>query len=198
MHEKQDTDRYGNVAVAVPPAVGTRYRAGGLLVLGDSPGFYETLGKQRGKPLVGKPGELFEALAAEAGIARDDLVLDYMVRHRPPNNRLKDYPEATLACSHWTNIVMATYQPKVVIVFGSESVKHIFGETAGVQNTRGTLNATPPKHPWGHRLVIATYHPSAAIYAGGAQSEVGRQIVQDLRTARNALWALEGIELGEH
>lgn len=196
LYAKQDTDRYGKTAVVVPPEVGHAYRPGGLLILGDSPGFYETLGKQRGRPLVGNAGDLFEQMAQVAGLSRGDFVLDYLVRHRVPNNRLRDYPEAILGCSHWTSLVMQQYDPRVVVVMGSEVIKSVYGAEASVGNTRGTLTSLPAKHPWGRRLVMATYSPSAAVYQGGIGSDVARMIIHDLAAARHAAYVTAGVALG--
>ena len=188
LHEKQAPE-----GVVVPPAIGAAYRPRSLMLLGEAPKYAEAEGKRgKGVPFGGESGAMLDTLLAEAELTRDELILDYTVRHRAPNNRLRDYPEAVMSCGKWTNWMMATYDPGVVLVMGATPLKEIYGEKAGVGMTRGTLRPLDKRHAWGARVVIATYDPGAAVYQGGAQSEVGRFIYQDLLTAKEVVRALNG------
>ena len=185
-------DRQEKGAQHVPATVGARYQPGGIAVVLDAPTFYDA---KEGKYLAGKNGALFDSLATEAGTPRDDIVVLGTVRCRPPNNRLRDYPEAVANCAVWTKAELDLYQPKVLVLMGSEAIKTGFGAEATVARSRGTFMATPTKHPWGWRTVTAAYNPAAAAFAGGADSEIGRQIVSDLTVAKSALELLRNVNI---
>ena len=176
----------------VPATVGARYRPGGIAVVFDAPTYYDA---KDGKYLAGKNGALFDSLAAEAGLSREDIVVLGAVRCRPPNNRLRDYPEAVANCAVWTKAELDLYQPKVMVLMGSEAIKTGFGADATVARSRGQFLATPAKHPWGWRTATAAYNPAAAAFAGGADSEIGRQIVSDLVGAKRALELLREVNI---
>lgn len=180
LHAKQEPG-----ALHVPGIAGENYTKGGIAVLCEAPGYYEA---RDGEPLVGKSGLLFDSLLERAGIQRSDLFLTNTVRCRPPNNRIKDYPEAVFACGDWTAKEFALYEPTVVVLMGATALGNVFGADARVGTTRGTLTATNAKHAWGARVYVAAYHPAAAVYGGGIDSEVGQHIVNDLATAK-AVWS---------
>ena len=191
LHAKQAPE-----GVVVPPAVGFGYRPRGLMLLGEAPKYAEAEGKRsKGIPFGGESGAMLDTLLAEAELMRDEIILDYTVRHRAPNNRLRDYPEAVMSCGKWTAWMMATYDPGVVLVMGAAPLKEIYGEKAGVGMTRGTLRPLSKRHAWGARVVLASYDPGAAVYGGGPQSEVARHIVADLRTAVVVVKALRDAAL---
>lgn len=171
----------------VPALVGPRYRPGGLALLVEAPGYYEA---KEGRPLVGGPGKLLDEMLPLAGLSRDDLLITSSVRCRPPNNRIQDYPEAVVACGHWTEQEFGAYDPRVVVLMGRTALRQIFGAEATVASTRGMLTATPTKHAWGHRILMATYNPAAAGYAGGVTSEPGQFIIRDLAAAKATAEAL--------
>lgn len=191
LHEKQETFKDGSVGRPVPPAVGSHYKRGGIAVVCEAPGFWEA---KEGQPLVGKAGQMFNQLAHKAGLERSSLLLTHSVRCRPPNNRVADYPEAIHACAHWTTEEFTWYTPAVVVLMGRVAIRQVFGAEATVGATRGTLDTTPPKHPWGSRTCICTYHPAAAVYGGGENSDAARFIVQDLMAARVAWQDLQAYD----
>lgn len=182
LHQKQDEG-----CGPVPPYVGQRYGRGGIAIVCEAPGAKEA---ERGVPLMGQAGQLFNKLAVKAGLERSMFFLTNSVRCRPPGNRIVDYPEAVNACGEWTQEEFATYDPAIVVLMGRVAMRQVFGADATVGQTRGSFTATPDKHPWGRRVCIASYHPAAAIYGGGEESEPGQYIVQDLRAALAAWRAL--------
>lgn len=172
----------------VPPYIGAKYGTGGIAVMCDAPSFYAS---KDGAPLSGREGALFNKLAARAGMERSYFLLTHTVRCRPANNRLQDYPEAINACSSWVQEEFNLYDPSIVVLMGRTAMRPVFGADALVTTTRGNFASMPPKHPWGPRLYIATYHPAAALRAGGEESTVAQYIVQDLSAAMQAWRALK-------
>lgn len=172
------------VGQAVPAYPGRNYEAGGLAVMAEAPGWVENI---RGRPLQGPAGDQFNKLLAAAGIDRESLLLLNMVRHQPPNNRLRDFPEAVANCGYWTAAELRHYNPAVVVLMGATAISSMFGKAAKVGRTRGMWTARGDQHEWGARLYTATYHPQAVSYDGGLKGELGQLVVRDLREAR-ARW----------
>lgn len=167
----------------VPLYLGPKYPKRGIAVVCDFPRYYDS---KAGKPLRGRDGEMFDKLAAQVGLTREMFLLTNSVRCKPPNNRIDDYPEAINACAHWTQTEFETYDPAVVVLMGRVAIRSVFGAEATVAGTRGTFSSTPAKHPWGNRVAVCTFHPGAAGFAGGPDSETGKHIVNDLKAAVNA------------
>lgn len=182
LNEKQEPGAHH-----VPGIAGPEYRPGGIAVVFEAPGYYEA---RAGTPMAGRVSGLFDDLLAAAGLSRAGLFLTNSVRCQPPNNRIQDYPEAVVACGHWTEQEFGAYAPSVIVLMGRTALRSIFGAEATVAGVRGMLTATPEKHGWGHRVLVATYHPAAASYAGGLNSEPGQFIVHDLMRAKATAEAL--------
>ena len=180
LHEQQEGNH------PVPLHVGQKYPQRGIAVVCDFPRYYDS---KAGKPLRGRDGEMFDSLIERVGLTRDMFLLTNSVRCKPPNNRIDDYPEAIAACSQWTQDEFASYDPAVVVLMGRVAMRQVFGAEATVAATRGSLAATPAKHPWGQRLYLCTYHPGAASFGG---PEVADHIVNDLKAAVNAWLVLRG------
>ena len=164
----------------VAPLVGKGYRAGGICMVFDQPRHWDAV---RGIMLGGRPGAAFDELVEEAGLSRADLFLTNSIRHRAPNGRIQDYPEALFACAAWTKWEMEAYQPGLVIAMGRVALQSVFGKEASVGSMRGTFTPLPAKHEWGQRPVMATYNPDAAQF----DESVRGLIVQDLKAAKR-MW----------
>src|SRR5512145_2510129 len=54
-----------------------------LMLVGEAPGYYED---QQGRPFVGAAGQFLEQLLGYAGLARNDVFITNVVKHRPPGN----------------------------------------------------------------------------------------------------------------
>lgn len=56
----------------------------GIILVGEAPGENEDL---QGRPFVGRSGKILEAMMADAGLSRSDVVITNTVKCRPPGNR---------------------------------------------------------------------------------------------------------------
>src|SRR3989344_3726755 len=68
-----------------------------VVFIGEAPGFYEDT---VGRPFVGAAGKLLESTLAEIDIAREDVFIANVVKHRPPENR-DPVPNEIAACGVW-------------------------------------------------------------------------------------------------
>ena len=176
----------------VPAEVGALYVPGGIGILCDVPNYYDA---RAGQPLTlqATAGKLMQELLAAAYMERAELLITDSVRCH--TKRLRDYPEAVSNCATWTTAELLAYQPKVMVLMGGTAIKSVFGADATVGRMRGTFASTPPKHPWGWRTVVCTYHPSAASFEGGVDSDIGRLIIGDLMMAKRAAAVLAGVTM---
>lgn len=165
--------------MAVPAKAGKNYELGGLAFMAQSPGKVEN---QRGEPLVGPAGKLFDELLASVGLSRDDVLLMNRVRCHPPRNRLADYPYALVECDPWTMKELELYDPSVVVLMGREALELAFsGRPLKVGETSGKLRSTigNSEFAYGERVWCGLYHP-AALLRNRALSE---RVEKDLRVA---------------
>lgn len=129
-----------------------------VLVVGEAPGAVED---ERGTPFVGRAGRLLDRLLEEAGLPRGGLHVTNIVKCRPPGNRTPTRSEIG-NCRPWLDRELALVDPRLVIALGSTATRWALGTSGRLADVRGR-----PHDALG-RVVLATYHPSAAIRFGPA------------------------------
>lgn len=182
------TERTG---LSVPAMPGTLYQKGGIALFLEAPGaeeekLFTTLpsGKGIGKPLIGGAGKLMNQLLIQAGLDREEVLVLNRVRCRPPRNRIVDYPDAVTQCDSWVKKELDEYDPHVVVLCGNTALKAIFGAQVSITATRGSARQTSTQFVYGHRLWIPTFHPAFPLRNGGINSPMSKDIVSDLRLAK--------------
>lgn len=164
LHELRDTkDNTGattHIGLAVPGELGAAAASPLLAFMAEAPGAQENA---TGRPLVGPAGRIFDGILQDVGIRREDVLILNRVRCRPPGNKLSAYPEAVVACDHWTQEELGAYDPKVVVLMGGTAIQSVFGAQAKVGETRGTARTTGEGFEWGERTWISTYHPASLL-----------------------------------
>lgn len=125
-----------------------------LLFVGEGPGADEDAA---GLPFVGRSGKLLDRMMAEEmGLTRADCYIANMVKCRPPGNR-DPRPDEMATCRPWLDAQLAHLDPTVVVTLGNVATRTLLGRREGITQLRGRA------YPWQGRLVIPTYHPSAAL-----------------------------------
>jgi uracil-DNA glycosylase len=128
-----------------------------LLFIGEGPGQQEDL---KGEPFVGRSGKLLDRLVTEElGIDRSRYYIANVVKCRPPNNR-DPKPDEIEACSPWLQEQLKIINPKVIVTLGNFATRTILSTTEGITKLRGSV------HRVGKRLIVPTFHPSAALRNG--------------------------------
>lgn len=127
-----------------------------VLLIGEAPGAEEDAA---GVPFVGRSGRLLDELLTEAGLARDDIAVANVLKCRPPGNRTPRRFEQ-VNCRPWLARQVELAEPRVLVTLGGTATQWALGRDARVRDVRGTV------HEFGHRPLVATYHPSAAIRFG--------------------------------
>ena len=124
-----------------------------IMLIGEAPGALED---QVGEPFVGASGTKLEILLEQAGLAREEVWVTNLVKHRPPNNR-NPYKREITACAHWLEDEMNRVRPLVVITLGAVAGKH-FKPDLSITREHGM------PHDCDGFLLVPMYHPAAALH----------------------------------
>lgn len=127
-----------------------------VLLIGEAPGAQED---QAGVPFVGRSGALLDRLLLEASLPRDRVAVANVLKCRPPGNRAPRRREVE-NCRPWLARQLELVDPRVVVTLGGTALGWALGPTARI----GALRGSPL--PYDGRVLVATYHPSAAIRFG--------------------------------
>lgn len=122
-----------------------------IMLLGEGPGYQEDLDGLPFRPHAPAGRVLHKALdqLGLEGLVR----LDNVVRCRPLDNKLKNFPDAILACRVWLDQEIERVQPRVIVVLGALAGQRWFpGARAGEMAEKARAVDG--------RVVIGSYHPS--------------------------------------
>jgi uracil-DNA glycosylase family 4 len=146
-----------------------------LMFVGEGPGRDEDLA---GEPFVGRSGRLLDRLIAEElGTDRSTCYITNVVKCRPPQNR-DPRPEEIEACHPYLEQQLELIEPKVVVTLGNFATRLLLDTDHGIRRVRGRA------YPWRSGHLVPTYHPAAALRAGG---EVLAEMRADMVRAKRLL-----------
>ena len=127
---------------------------GPVMVIGEGPGGEED---QQGEPFVGRAGKLLDKMLAAAGLM-DRVFITNTVFWRPPGNRTPT-PAEQAACAPFLERAVALVRPRILLLTGGASAKHLLKRPEGILALRGRwfewrsedgvleLPALPTLHP---------------------------------------------------
>ena len=142
-------------ATQVVPGEGPRDAR--LMIVGEQPGDMED---EAGRPFVGPAGQLFDRLAEEAGLKREEAFLTNAVKHfkyeQRGKRRIHQNPNTSEIqhCRFWLEQEVALVKPKLILAMGGSAAESLTGSRAGLLSRRGQVEET------GHGPVLLTVHPS--------------------------------------
>ncbi|MCG8410970.1 MAG: uracil-DNA glycosylase [Bacteroidales bacterium] len=133
---------------------GEGFRNAEIMCIGEGPGYYED---QRGRPFVGKSGQLLDKIFAVCGFNRNEHVfIGNIVKCRPPNNR-DPLLEERETCIPYLYKQIELIDPKIIVLLGATALKGLIDPNARITKVRGEWMQ------WNNRLVMPTFHPSALL-----------------------------------
>ncbi len=132
-----------------------------VMLIGEGPGFHEN---EQGRPFVGAAGKFLDELLQKAGMSRPAVFIANVVKCRPPNNR-DPMPDELLACGEYLNRQIEAINPRVIVTLGRFSMAR-FLPGARISDIHGQARMV------GGRLVVAMYHPAAALHQPALKSVV--------------------------
>ncbi len=132
-----------------------------IMFIGEGPGFHEN---EQGLPFVGAAGKFLDDLLASINMKRSEVFIGNVVKCRPPANR-DPLPEELQACSAYLERQIQAINPKVIVTLGRFSMAH-FLPGARISEAHGKATKV------GGRLIVAMYHPAAALHQRSLQSTI--------------------------
>ena len=138
-----------------------------IMFIGEGPGFHEN---QQGRPFVGAAGQFLEELLASIGLQREQVFIANVVKCRPPGNR-DPLPEEIEACKPYLDRQIALIRPKLIVTLGRFSMARFFPNSriSDIHGQARMLNG---------RLVVAMYHPAAALHQPSLRREIEADFAQ--------------------
>jgi uracil-DNA glycosylase family 4 len=143
----------GLYAGAKNPVPGEGNPHAGFVVVGEAPGQTED---EMGKPFVGASGQLLTKILAAINLAREDVFICNVLKHRPPGNR-NPAPEEIKACSPFLLRQLELLQPRVILALGTFASQTLLQTTIPIGKLRGQV------HRYYGVPLIVTYHPAALL-----------------------------------
>ena len=132
-----------------------------ILFVGEGPGFHEN---EQGRPFVGAAGRFLDELLEGIHMKRADVFITNIVKCRPPSNR-DPQPEEIAACNPYLERQIQAINPKVIVTLGRYSMGQ-FMPNAKISDVHGQAMKIKG------RLVVAMYHPAAALHQHSLKSTV--------------------------
>ncbi|RYH03859.1 DUF4130 domain-containing protein [Salipiger sp. IMCC34102] len=173
-------------ATQVVPGTGPRDAA--LMIVGEQPGDAEDL---EGLPFVGPAGQLFDRLAAQAGLDRKTAFVTNAVKHfkfeQRGKRRIHQNPNTSEIehCRFWVESEIKLVKPKLILAMGGTAAESLTGTRKGILKRRGQIEDTP------HGPVFLTVHPSYLLrLPDHAREEAEQAFRADLSGAVQALTLL--------
>ena len=134
-----------------------------IMFIGEGPGFHEN---EQGRPFVGASGKYLEELLAKIGLKREQVFIGNVVKCRPPGNR-DPQPEEIETCRPYLDRQIEALNPKVIVTLGRYSMARYFPD-AKISAIHGQARTV------GGRLVVAMFHPAAALRAPSVRGDIER------------------------
>lgn len=137
-----------------------------VVFVGEGPGFNED---REGRPFIGRAGDLLVKLLGSLGWQRSDVFITNVVKCRPPENR-DPMPDEIAACSPYLTRQLQVLDPAVVVTLGRFSMAR-FLPGAKISGVHGTIRPADPETGARNALVLAMYHPAAALRTQAIERE---------------------------
>lgn len=123
-----------------------------LMLIGEAPGYWED---QKGKPFVGKAGQLLDKIFNCVGLSREkDVYICNTIKCRPPENR-NPLPEEKDACREFLDAQIEILKPKIILICGSVALNSLLPNEGGITKVRGKWF----DGPYGAKM-MPIFHPS--------------------------------------
>ncbi len=123
-----------------------------LILVGEAPGYWED---QKGRPFVGKAGQLLDKIFECVGLSREkDVYICNTIKCRPPENR-NPLPEEKDACKEYLDAQLEILKPKIILICGSVALNSLLPDKGGITKVRGKWF----DGPYGSKM-MPIFHPS--------------------------------------
>jgi DNA polymerase len=138
---------------ATNPVPGEGSPTAPLVCVGEAPGATEDA---TGRPFVGQAGKLLDKILAAIQLAREDVFICNVLKHRPPGNR-NPLPSEVAACSPYLVRQLELIRPRAILAFGTFAAQTLLQTPLTIGKLRGAV------HRYYGVPLIVTYHPAALL-----------------------------------
>ena len=105
-----------------------------LVLVGEAPGYWED---QKGKPFVGKAGQLLDKIFECVGLSREKHVyICNTLKCRSPENR-DPLPEEKSACKEYLDAQLEILKPKIILICGRVALNTFLPDKGSITKVRG-------------------------------------------------------------
>jgi DNA polymerase len=144
-----------------------------FVCVGEAPGQNED---EQGRPFVGAAGQLLNKILGAIGLAREEVFICNVLKHRPPGNR-DPLPEEVRACEPYLRRQLELVKPRVILALGRFAAQSLLQTTTPIGKLRGQV------HRYHGIPLIVTYHPAALL----RNEAWKRPTWEDVKVARRIL-----------
>jgi uracil-DNA glycosylase family 4 len=136
-----------------------------IMLIGEAPGRDED---EQGLPFVGRAGKLLDRMLAAIGLDRSTVYITNVLNWRPPKNR-DPSPEEAAACLPFLHRHIELAAPRILILLGNVSVRHVLGITEGILRVRGRWEVYQSVGLGRAIPTMPTLHPAYLLRQPGAK-----------------------------
>jgi len=144
------------------PLVGDGSINAEILVIGESPGYYEDL---QGRAFVGEAGKILDRLLDLVNLKRKDIYITNVLKCHPPRNHNPNRHEID-SCIQYLYRQVEIIKPKIIMALGKFASKEIFDkynlDFSRISELHGKVFEA--EKSFGKMKIIPLYHPAVACY----------------------------------
>ncbi len=155
-----------------------------LVLVGEAPGYWED---QKGKPFVGKAGQLLDKIFACVGLSREnDVYICNTIKCRPPENR-NPLPDEKAACKKFLDRQLEILKPKIILICGSVALNSLLPDKGGITKVRGKWFDGP-----NGAKMMPIFHPSYLLRNDSREKGSPKWLTwQDIKEVKRVYESLE-------
>lgn len=146
------------------PLVGDGPVHADILVIGESPGYYEDL---QGRAFVGEAGKILDQLLEIANLTRKEIYITNVLKCHPPRNHNPNRQEID-ACIEYLYRQIEIIKPKIILTLGKFASKEVFEKFnlgfSRISEIHGRAFEAGSTESLGKIRIIPLYHPAVACY----------------------------------
>ena len=143
-----------------------------LAFVGEAPGADEDM---KGRPFVGKAGQLLTKIIQAMGLTRQDVYICNILKCRPPGNR-NPKPDEITTCEPFLVKQLQVIQPKVICALGTFAAHTLLKTEVPITVLRGRFHTYQGIH------LMPTYHPAYLLRNPGAKKQVWEDMQMIMKT----------------
>lgn len=148
-----------------------------LMFVGEAPGADEDA---QGIPFVGRAGQLLTKIIEAIELTRDDVYIANVIKCRPPGNRNPE-PDEVATCEPYLFRQIDVIKPKVIVTLGKFATQSLLRTEEAISKLRGRM------FEYRGAKLIPTWHPSYVLRNNSPNSEVRRQVWEDMKLVKRLL-----------